>query len=43
IERTNAWLHNYRRVTVRYDRFLSIYKAFVTLAFIMIVLNRVMK
>ena len=43
IERTNAWLQNYRRIVVRYDRFLSIYKAFVTLAFIMIVLKRVMK
>ncbi len=40
IERTNARLHNYRRIVVRYDRFLSIYRAFVPLAFIMIVLKK---
>ena len=31
IERTNAWLQNFRRIVVRYDRFLSSYTAFVTL------------
>ena len=43
IERTNARLQNFRRVAVRYDRSLSIYKAFTVLACILIVLKRVMK
>lgn len=40
IERTNAWLQNFRRIVVRYDRFISSYHSFVTLASIMICLKR---
>jgi transposase len=40
IERTNAWLQNFRRIVVRYDRFLSSYRAFVTIACSMICLKR---
>jgi len=36
VERLFAWLQNYRRVLVRYDRFLENYLAFVHLACIVI-------
>jgi transposase len=36
IERFFAWLQNYRRILVRYDRFLDNYLAFVQLACIVI-------
>jgi len=40
IERTIAWLQNFRRVVVRWDRTLSIYRAFVHVACIVILLKR---
>jgi len=40
IERTNAWLGNFRHLVVRYDRKLSIYQAFFHIACFMIVLRR---
>lgn len=40
VERTNAWLQNYRRVTVRWDRFADSYEAFIELACILICLRR---
>jgi transposase len=40
IERTNAWLGNFRHLVVRYDRKLSIYQAFFQIACFMIVLRR---
>ena len=40
IERTIAWLQNFRRVVVRWDRRVSIYKAFVHVACIVILLKR---
>lgn len=40
IERTIAWLQNFRRVVVRWDRTVSIYKAFVHVACIIILLKR---
>jgi len=43
IERTFAWLGNYRRLTVRWDRSLTIYNAFFHIACFMIVLRRVLK
>ena len=43
IERTIAWLGNFRRLVVRYDRSLKIYQAFFHIACFMIVLRRVMK
>ena len=39
IERTNAWLQNYRRVQTRHERLLSNYRAFVVLACILITLR----
>jgi transposase len=43
IERTNAWLGNFRRLVVRYDRSLTIYRAFFHIACFMIVLRRVVQ
>lgn len=39
IERTFAWLGNYRRLVVRYDRHLSMYRAFFHLACVLITLR----
>jgi transposase len=35
-----AWLQNFRRVQVRYDRIFSVYQGFVHLACLIIVLRR---
>jgi transposase len=43
IERTFAWLGNYRRLVVRYDRSITIYEAFFHTACFMITLRRVLK
>jgi len=43
VERTFAWLGNFRRLVVRYDRSLTIYQAFFHIACFMIVLRRVLK
>jgi len=43
IERTNAWLQNFRRVLVRHDRLLITYRAFVVLACAMIALGALSK
>jgi transposase len=43
IERTFAWLGNYRRLVVRYDHSLTIYQGFFHIACFMIVLRRVLK
>ena len=43
VERTNAWLQNYRRIAVRWDRFADSYEAFIELACILICLRRVMR
>jgi transposase len=43
VERTNAWLGNFRRLVVRYDRSLTIYGAFFHIACFMLVLRRVLK
>src|ERR1019366_6616236 len=43
VERTNAWLGNFRRLVVRYDRSLTIYGAFFHIACRMIVLRRVVQ
>ena len=43
VERTIAWIGNYRRVTTRYEYYDHIYKAFFQLACIMICLNWVLK
>jgi transposase len=43
VERTLAWLGNYRRLVVRYDRSITIYEAFFHIACFMITLRRVLK
>jgi len=43
VERAFAWLGNYRRLAVRYDRSLTIYRGFFHIACFMIVLRRVLK
>lgn len=43
IERTTAWLQNFRRVLVRHERLLTTYRAFVVLAFVMIPLGALSK
>jgi transposase len=39
IERLNAWLQNYRRVLVRYDRIAENYLGWIHLASIILLLN----
>ena len=43
VERTNAWLQNYRRITVRWDYYADSYEAFIELACILICLRRVLR
>lgn len=40
IERTNAWLHNFRRISNRWERYSFIYHGFVRLACIVIAIKR---
>jgi transposase len=40
VERTFAWIGNFRRLVVRYERDIKIYRAFFHLACLMITLNR---
>lgn len=43
VERTISWLGNYRRLLIRWERYLSTYRGFFQLACIMICLNWVLK
>lgn len=43
IERTNAWLQNFRRVAMRHERSADIYTALVHMACALIVLRRISK
>ncbi len=43
VERTIGWLGNFRRLVVRYDRSLTVYRAFFHIACFMIVLRRVLQ
>lgn len=43
VERTFAWLGNFRRLVVRYERLLSVYHAFFTLACILLLLRRLLQ
>jgi len=43
VERTFAWLGNFRRLVVRYDRSRQINRAFFPIACFMIVLRRVVQ
>lgn len=40
VERTNAWLHNFRRLVTRYDYKLEHYRAFLYAACMLITLRR---
>jgi transposase len=42
IERTNAWLQNFRKLTIRYERRVMIFLGFVHLACAMIALRRIL-
>ncbi len=39
IERTNAWLQNFRRIQVRYDRILTVFQGFLHFACLIIALR----
>jgi transposase len=39
IERTNAWLQNFRRIQVRYDRILTVFQGFLHFACLLITLR----
>jgi len=43
VERTTAWLQNFRRVLVRHERLLVTYRAFVLLACVMITMGALSK
>ena len=43
VERTFAWLGNYRRLLVRYERSLVVYEGFFTIACFMICLRKLLK
>ena len=43
VERTFAWLGNFRRLVVRYERLAHVYFAFVLVAFILICSDRILK
>ncbi len=43
VERTIGWLGNFRRLVVRYDRSLTVYRGFFHIACFMIVLRRVLQ
>jgi len=43
IERTFSWLGHFRRLVVRYERSVEVYRAFMVLAFVLICLNRILK
>jgi len=40
VERTFAWLGNFRRLLVRHERYLSAFRAFFLVAFILMSLGR---
>jgi len=43
IERTTAWLQNFRRVLVRHERLLGVYRGFVLVACMIVALRALMK
>lgn len=40
VERTNAWLQNFRRLVVRYERRSDIFRALIHMAFALIILKK---
>ena len=43
VERTMAWLHNYRRIVTRWERHVEIYTAFLHVVCILLIVTRVLK
>jgi len=43
VERTTAWLQNFRRILVRHERFLSVYRAFSLVACVIFALRTLRK
>jgi IS5 family transposase len=43
VERAFSWLGHFRRLVVRYERWVEVYRAFVLLAFALICLDRILK
>jgi transposase len=43
VERTFAWVGNFRRLALRYERLVSVYRAFFILACIIICLRKLLK
>jgi transposase len=43
VERTFAWLGNFRRLLVRHERYISVYQGFFNLACISILLNKLLQ
>lgn len=43
VERSFAWLQNYRKLTVRWERSLTTYTGLMHLAIVMLVLGRILK
>ena len=43
VERTIAWLTNFRRIVVRYDRLITCYKGFFHLACAMLTLRKLVR
>jgi transposase len=39
IERTNAWLQNFRRIQIRYDRILAVFQGFFHFTCLLIILR----
>jgi transposase len=42
VERTFAWLGTFRRLLVRHERYLSVFRAFLLVAFILMSLRRLL-
>ena len=42
IERTHAWMQNFRRLAMRYERLVEVYQALVHMAFALICLRKVL-
>ena len=40
VERTVAWLGNYRRILIRWERLLGVYEGFMTLVVMVLCVNR---
>jgi len=43
VERTFAWLLSYRRIVVRWERHVGVYRGFVLIAMALICINRLLQ